>query len=144
MRIAVEVVRARGHVNVKCTHKSTLEITRDKYLTPRGDCILGVDSNTAPCQFSQEFKEIAKSRESKIIAIILAGEYWEVIVGRGDDRMSFTHTSRIVFRKSTFVSGDTVMVEASKSARDIDRRIVEYMQNPSSRVVIVLIALSLY
>lgn len=142
LRVVVEVGVARGHLNVKCTHRSTLEVTSEDYLTPRGDCILGVSFNLPPCKLSEEFKEVARSRDTKILAVILAGKYYDLIVGRGDERMTFTSCSRMVFRKSTFIAGDTVMVEASKAARDIDRRIVEFMRDPKSTLTLVLIAIS--
>ena len=38
------VFEAWGHVNVRATHRSTFEVTREPSLTPRGDCIVGVSS----------------------------------------------------------------------------------------------------
>jgi hypothetical protein len=34
-----------GHPNVLGLHKRTIEITKDDYLTERGDCIIGINSN---------------------------------------------------------------------------------------------------
>ena len=41
------VFRAWGHENVRATHRSTFEVTKDDYLTPRGDCIVGIRSEAA-------------------------------------------------------------------------------------------------
>lgn len=39
------VIKARGHPNIKATHRTTIEVTKDNYLTGRGDCILGIDAD---------------------------------------------------------------------------------------------------
>ncbi|MGB9674949.1 MAG: DUF371 domain-containing protein, partial [Nanopusillaceae archaeon] len=39
------VINVKGHKLVKATHKSTLEITKDNFLTERGDCIIGINSS---------------------------------------------------------------------------------------------------
>ncbi len=36
-----------GHKHVLSLHEKTLEITKDKELTPQGDCIVGVNSEKA-------------------------------------------------------------------------------------------------
>ena len=49
---------AYGHENVKATHKNTIEFTKEKELTPQGDCILGVNSDF-------DFKKIAEFIKGK-------------------------------------------------------------------------------
>ena len=44
----VETVAARGHEHVAATHASTFEVTTDDWLTPAGDCIVGVEADRAP------------------------------------------------------------------------------------------------
>ncbi|KUO85763.1 MAG: hypothetical protein AT709_05205 [Caldivirga sp. MG_3] len=46
-KMAIDVVWARGHVNVMATHRNTLEITRDDYVTKRGDCIVACCADKA-------------------------------------------------------------------------------------------------
>jgi len=36
---------AYGHPNMRAAHKLTLEFTKDKELTPRGDCIIGINAD---------------------------------------------------------------------------------------------------
>ena len=38
--IAIETLEAYGHRNIRATHRSTFELTKDDYLTHRGDCII--------------------------------------------------------------------------------------------------------
>ncbi|MHA1410910.1 MAG: DUF371 domain-containing protein, partial [Candidatus Odinarchaeia archaeon] len=51
-----EEFKARGHENITATHPTTLEITKDMKLTPRGDCIIAVGSEKALFDFSDEIK----------------------------------------------------------------------------------------
>ena len=36
---------AFGHPNIQATHKTTLEFTKDEYVSLRGDCIIGIDAD---------------------------------------------------------------------------------------------------
>ena len=36
---------AYSHANVIGSHKTTIEITKDNYLTKKGDCIVGINSS---------------------------------------------------------------------------------------------------
>lgn len=123
--------KAKGHPNVKATHKTTLEITREDYLTPRGDCIIGVSSEMGARDLPGWFKEAAKSREAVIVMVLCSGEICDSIAGRGDPRLTFGDPDRIVARKSEYVDGKTLMVKASKSARDIRRDLVEALRKGS-------------
>ncbi len=39
------VIKAKGNKLIKATHKSTLEITKDNYLTERGDIVKIIRNN---------------------------------------------------------------------------------------------------
>ena len=120
-------IRARGHENVSATHRTTFELTRDNYLTPRGDCIIGVSADKAAAHLPLWFKESARSPEALVVALICSGGICDAVVGRGDPRMSLTDERRIVFRRSRYVDASTVMIEASKAARDIRRDLVSLL-----------------
>ena len=48
---------AYGHKNVTSLHKSTFEITTDKDLTLKGDCIIGLNSDVTLNDFPAELKK---------------------------------------------------------------------------------------
>ena len=52
--------RIYGHKNMLAIHKNTLEFTKDKELTKRGDCIVGVNSDF------KITKEILNAKKIKI------------------------------------------------------------------------------
>ena len=135
------VFNARGHVNIRATHKSTFEITKEPSLTPRGDCIIGVSSELAAADLPEWLKEDARSG-SLIIAVLEADGYYDVVVGKGDSRMTLDDPVRMVFRRSDYVGPETVMIQANKAARDLDRRLVQALASGSSlRVAITTLKL---
>jgi len=122
------VFKAWGHENVRATHKSTFEITRDDYLTPRGDCIIGIRSPVGAAGLPGWLKEEARSSDSLIVVVLCSGGVCDAVAGRGDERLTFSDERRMVFRRSTYIAGDTVMLEASKAARDLRRDLVEALR----------------
>jgi len=134
----VEVVYARGHENVLSTHKTTLEITKEGMLTRRGDCVIAVCATKGAEDLSPRFKEAAGREGAKITVMIEADGVTEVVRARGDSRLSFTHPTDLVVRRSGYVCGRTVAVGADKAAWDLSRRLVEKMQNPHQKIKITL------
>jgi len=121
------VITARGHTNVKCTHKTTLEITKENYLTSTGDCIIGISADKSMLDFPEDFKEMLRKAD-RIVVEILVDDLREVIVGRGHKDLILNHPTDIVIRKSTYICPRTLMISANKSAKDIDREIVRRLR----------------
>ncbi|HID73268.1 TPA: DUF371 domain-containing protein [Candidatus Micrarchaeota archaeon] len=51
--VAHDVVTARGHPNIRAEHETTFEVTTEPSLTPRGDCIVGVQADKAASDLSR-------------------------------------------------------------------------------------------
>jgi hypothetical protein len=120
----VEVVRAHGHGNVTAEHASTLEVTSDDYLTPAGDCIVGVEADRVPANFSESFVAACQDANATITATVEAGGYAETVVGRGDPDLTFENERSHVVRTSDYVDDRTVVVRADTAATDLDRDLV--------------------
>lgn len=135
-----EHLTAHGHVNIKATNKTTFEITKEKNLTPRGDCILVVGSTKGAVDLSPEFKKIACKRNAHIeIRIAVNGEV-ETVRARGHPALTFTHSTDLVVRKSDYVCGRTLAIRADKAACDLSRKLVEKLRNSHQKAEITLIA----
>ena len=123
-----EVVRARGHEHVAAEHGSTFEVTTDDWLTPAGDCIVGVDADRAPAAFGTEFVAACRSRTATVEATVVAEagrrRVEETVVGRGDPDLTFDSDRGLVARTSTYVDDRTVLVDADRAAADLDRDLV--------------------
>jgi hypothetical protein len=136
----VEVIYARGHPNIRSTHKTTLQFTKEKTLTERGDCIVAVAATKSAKDLSPEFKRAAQHPKAKITIIIEADNIRETINAQGSPRLSFMHSTDLVVRKSGYVCGRTLAVQADKAAGDLSRKLVEKLRNPEQTVKITLIA----
>ncbi|MGM0398643.1 MAG: DUF371 domain-containing protein [Halobacteriota archaeon] len=120
-----ERVQATGHEHVSAAHESTFELTTDDYLTPAGDCILGIEADRSPADFSEGFVEACQDPDATITATITAAGHSVTITGRGDPDLTFENDRSMVGRTSTYVDDRTIMVEADAAAADIDRELVD-------------------
>ena len=119
------VIKARGHPNIKATHRTTIEVTKDNYLTGRGDCILGIDADKS-LKDMKEFLDQNKKREIKVDLVV--ENLVESIKGYLDPRLTFLDEKDIVIRKSSYICDRTLMIHASKSAAEINRKIVRKLR----------------
>ncbi|MFD1571891.1 DUF371 domain-containing protein [Halorubrum laminariae] len=133
----VEVVRATGHEHVTAAHASTVEFTTDDWLTPAGDCIVGIDANRAPRDFSAEFRETCQDADATITARIAVGApddetvglddptHEVAIVGRGDPDLTLLDDRSMVGRTSAYTDDErTILVDGDGAAADLDRDLV--------------------
>ncbi|WP_232215811.1 DUF371 domain-containing protein [Archaeoglobus veneficus] len=130
-----EVIIAWGHPNITAKHPTTLEITKDEHLTPRGDCIIGVRASKAISDLPQEIKGCLCGGKKAMIVLYLP-DYGmrEVVTGFGSPRLTFTHPTDIVVRKSDYVCGRTLIIKADKAAADLSREMVRLLKDPSTEL----------
>lgn len=133
-----EIVDACGHENIRSTHKTTFEITKESTLTKRGDCVIAVGATKGAKDLSSEFKEAMKREDVHITVTIETGEIREVVKARGSPQLLFTHPTDMVVRKSNYICGRTIAIKANKVARDISRKLIEKIQTPCQKIKITL------
>ncbi len=122
---------ASGHENVTSRHKSTFEITTDKTLTFKGDCIVGVNSNTTLDDFPEELKKDIKTDNKKIELILETDNYSDKIVGYGSSKLTLIHPTDMVCRKSDFTCDRTLMIGCDKAAKDLDKNLIAELKDGS-------------
>jgi hypothetical protein len=118
-KLLLESFTAHGHPNLRACHKTTLEFTKDEDLTLRGDCIVGVGASLAPVLFRPETKELLRSPRSFLLEIEVQGMIIE-LRGTGDPGLALDDEHEMVFRKSPFVSGRTVLVNCDVASGELD------------------------
>ena len=137
-----EIITAYGHENIQATHKTTLEITKDKHLTKNGDCIIAVAANKSLADLSPKFKEKLR-RNNAILTIRIEVEgVIEEIKASGSSHLILTHPTEIVVRKSDYISNRTLAIRADKTSYDLSKRLVDKLKNPNQKVKITLTAKS--
>jgi uncharacterized protein len=132
-----DIIRARGHKNISAKHKSTFQITIEPDITKRADCIIAVSADKGISGLSNELKKAAKKDSVGITLTIVAGTRFEVVTGKGCNKLEFTDAKDIVIRKSDFISERTLMIKADKSAADLDRELITSLKRPEDIVIIV-------
>ena len=135
--LAFDSVEGIGHPEVRATHRTTFEITREAKLTKRGTCILAVSANKAASDLDEKLKESLKAG-ARLKITIRTGGLSDVIWGLGSADLKFGDLTSMVFRKSNFVDDRTVCIECNKSASEIDRRIISMLALPTTRMLMEL------
>ena len=132
----VERIHARGHEHVSGDHGSTVEVTSDDWLTPAGDCIVGVDADTTPESFDDAFVAACQSADATITAEFEAeldgDSLSDTITARGDPELSFEGDRSLVGRTSEYVDDRTVFVGADGAAADLDRELIDALAEGAS------------
>lgn len=130
-----EVVSAHGHEHVSAEHASTFEVTTDDFLTPAGDCILGMEADRAPADFDPAFVAACQDHDATITITFEADGHEEVVEGRGHPDLMFENDRGMVGRTSDYVDDRTVVVGADKAAGDFDRDLVDALSGGAELVV---------
>lgn len=121
-----------GHENIRSLHRRTIEITKEEYLTPNGDCIVGVGASTACADIPDELKQKLKEPKSKIKITIQTDSGQFEIRGIGDPHLILDHPTDIVIRKSGFICPRTLAINCDKASDSIPRTLVKSLQSSKS------------
>jgi len=116
---------ASGHANVRATHPSTLELTTEDWLTPAGDCIIGVACTHGCAALPAELRSMAQSSATRISLELAVPLLPSVeIIGHGHPGLRWADPTSMVVRTSDHTDDQTLMIEASHAAADLPRAIV--------------------
>jgi hypothetical protein len=138
LRTLKDEVFANGHQNIAATHLTTLEITKEIHLSRRGDCIIAVAADKSLADLSEEFKESLRKSSAKLTLIIEANGITAQINAYGSSKLTLTHPSDMVVRKSSYIDDRTLAINADKAAAGLPRKLVEKLRNPKQKVRIIL------
>ncbi|MCD6195192.1 MAG: DUF371 domain-containing protein [Thermoprotei archaeon] len=141
--VVADVLYAKGHPNIKATHKTTLEITKEEYVTPRGDCIIAINATKAVKDLDPVLKSIIRRNDAIIIVVLETDNLKDVVLAMGSQELLLSSDNKIIIRKSTYIEPATLGIRSNKAARDIDRRLIERLKNPDTVLKIKIIGLLL-
>ena len=128
-----------GHENIRSNHQKTIEITKESHLTPKGDCIVGVNATASCSDLPQALKDKLKNSNSKITLLISVQNYEFIIEGNGHQDLILTHKEDIVIRKSDFICPRTLAVKCDKASDLLPRDMVTLLRNPDTRGIFSII-----
>jgi hypothetical protein len=127
-----EAVTFRGHPMVRALHPTTIEVTTQEELTPRGDCIIGVSADKGCEQLGNAVKGAIRRKEARVRIGIVVGDFKFVVNARGDPGLELSNRHEIVIRRSSFLSDRTLALHADLAARDIPRPMIRLLTNPET------------
>ena len=125
------IFTAYGHKNILANHKTTIEFTKDSFVTETGDCILGVNAD-----FSlEEIKAWTKGKNKVKVTLEVDGIKEEL---EGEVNQEFNDNKEIVFRMGVHKSPRTLITNATKSAKYLNRTLVEKMKVENNKMTVTL------
>ena len=119
-----ERVRCRGHPIVRATHPTTFEVTAEEHLTRQGDCIIGIRAEKGAAGLSAEFRRALADDRAVLVTRLTAGGISCEVHGRGSSRMTLSHPTDLVWRRSSFVCPRTVAILCDLTAATLPRDLV--------------------
>lgn len=122
-----------GHPNVRSLHSKSIEITKDGYLTPKGDCIIGIKANKACTDLEESIRRGLKSSLAIVKIEVIVDDESFIIKGRGDERLTMLNPHDIVIRRTNFVCPRTMSVLCDKASSDMPRELVRLLQHQEQK-----------
>lgn len=129
---------AHGHENVISTHMTTFEVTKERTLSKRGNCIVAVGATIGAIDLPVEFKKAARNKDTTITITIEADTLKEKVKAKGSLKLSFSHITDLVVRKGDYICGRTLAINADKASVDFSRDLIKKLKNPKQKVKITL------
>ena len=130
--------QAKGHVNIRARHKTTLMTTVESHLTTRGDCIIAVLADVGLAQLPDEIKEAARDPETNITFTMKTKNHCFQAHGKGHPNLTYTDPIDMVARRSSFTCGRTLMILSDKVARDIPDEMVMELRDQETNITVQL------
>ncbi len=132
-----ETIVAKGHPNITAKHTTTFQVTKDKDISKRADCVIGIGADRAMCDFSEFTRTALRNDGASVNVTIHVGEIQEIVTGYGSSNLTCSDSQDIVARKSDFTSDRTLMIRADKAAADLDRRLIERLKKLEDIIITV-------
>jgi len=126
--------KAYGHENVVGIHRTTVEITTENFLTRQGTCIVGVQATQRLSDLSSEIKELATLESTKIVLIMDVDGVIEQVTGTGSKGLTYSDSTSMVARTSSFRCNRTLMINADKAASDLSREFIGLLKDGSTEM----------
>ncbi|MHA1729191.1 MAG: DUF371 domain-containing protein [Promethearchaeota archaeon] len=136
----LERFTVHGHCNILGNHKSTIEFTKECHLSKKGDCILGVGSQRSCVDLRENTKKalvrVKTQKNPKFLIKLVLKSNYESFFGFGNKDLKLTDKRDIVFRKSNYICGRTIMISCNKAAKDINRNLIKDLRDPASLMMV--------
>ena len=113
-----------------------MEVTREKDISRRADCVVAVDAEKAAMHLSTKLKKAIQNSHAQITFALGVDGKTFIARGVGNPGLLLSHPTDMVTRKSMFVCNRTLMVKSNKASIDIPGSIVKCLQDSKNKVEI--------
>ena len=131
-------ITAYGHPNIQATHSSTFEITMDSHLTMKGDCIIGIKASHNASHLYTHFGDAIRHPRTKILTHLSTEKVTDQIQGFGSPHLTLNSPTSLVWRTSEYVDDRTLAIRCNKAAKDLNRRLIEALQNSDTELQVII------
>jgi len=121
------VILGKGHENITATHKTTLQFTKENYVTKRGHCIVAISCTHAARDIPSWLAEWLRNGNTIKISIS-CGNVKDEILAYGCKELLLSHPTDIVIRKSCYIDERTLAIRSNKAACELSRKLVEELK----------------
>lgn len=132
---AIEVVICHGHRNIRATHPTTFEVTREEEVSPGGDCIIGVGADRAAADLGSDFRRIISRSGAQLETRLRVQDLSILIHSLGSPAMTLRHPTDLVWRRSSYVCDRTVGIRSDFTAGTLPREMVALLRQGETLVV---------
>lgn len=139
---ASEYFYAKGHRNIRATHRTTFEVTKEAHLTLKGDCIIGVASEKACSDLGEDLKRLLRSEGARVTIKLTSKGKSDIIHAYGSRGLTLTSQESLVVRKSSFIDGRTLAIRADKAAKDLSPLLIEELRRGNPLKIEILVDLN--
>ena len=142
-----------GHDNITCKHKTTLEFTKDKDLSLKGDCIVGVKADFSLVQLKKFIKSLGNNKKITITIETLGyndNEYNNNKIKNNiaenkitkkinaEINPGFDSDKEMVIRKTDFIDKRTFAIKADKAAFELDKGLIRNIANNKQKISVLM------
>ena len=138
--LAADTLKAQGHTNIRASHRTTIEVTCERSLTPRGDCIVGVCASKAVSGLSKPLRKLLEDQRTAVLVVFKAHRVADALIAWGDRRLKLENDRSLVIRRSDFVDDRTLAIKSNKAARDLSRALVEALRRGKELEIAIIAA----
>jgi len=135
---ATDSFQARGHPNVRSTHRTTLMFTTEDHLSTRGDCIIAIGATKGLGDLDPELRNIIKKSGSSVTVTVETMEKMIHVRGEGHPDLELSHSSDMVIRKSRYICDRTLMIGADNAAINIPKEFLRLLRDPNNDVSVTI------
>lgn len=133
----IEEILAYGHPNIRATHRTTMEVTKEEEIGPRADCVIGVRANKSVRDLGEAVrKHLMEGGE--ICVVLLVGDMEFRLKAQGSRDLKLSNARDSVLRKSTYIDDRTLAIRATASSRDLPREMVRRLRNRGTQLVLAI------